>query len=126
MKWTDVLKRLDPVGQEDADIDNDGDEDDTDEYLLNRRKVISEKLDKSERLPMIKTEKYIGYVRFIKKVLKDEGGAAGRQAFIDAGKKFKGFDKKFFTAVLDDSLYHANPKFVKEHEDGDFILLEGL
>ena len=45
MKWTDVLKRLDPVGQEDADIDNDGDEDDTDEYLLNRRKVISEKLE---------------------------------------------------------------------------------
>ena len=36
MKWTDVLKRLDPVGQEDADIDNDGDEDDTDEYLLDR------------------------------------------------------------------------------------------
>ena len=28
---------------------------------------------KSKRLPMIKNEKYIGYVRFIKKVLKDEG-----------------------------------------------------
>lgn len=31
--------RLDPVGQEDKDIDNDGDHDKTDKYLLNRRKV---------------------------------------------------------------------------------------
>ena len=30
----------DPVGQEDKDIDNDGDHDKTDKYLLNRRKVI--------------------------------------------------------------------------------------
>jgi len=126
MKWTDILKRLDPVGQEDADIDNDGDEDDTDKYLLNRRKKVSEEIDKSELLPMIKTKKYHIYVRFIKKILKDEGGAAGMQAFIDAGEKLEGFDKRFFTAVLDDSLYHAKPMFVKEHENGDFILLEGL
>tara|TARA_A100001515_G_scaffold61767_1_gene48579 strand:- start:1456 stop:3249 length:1794 start_codon:yes stop_codon:yes gene_type:complete len=33
-------KKLDPVGQEDGDIDNDGDEDETDEYLANRRKKI--------------------------------------------------------------------------------------
>ena len=32
-------KGLDPVGQEDKDIDNDGDHDKTDKYLLNRRKV---------------------------------------------------------------------------------------
>ncbi len=31
--------KLDPVGQEDKDIDNDGDHDKTDKYLLNRRKV---------------------------------------------------------------------------------------
>ena len=33
-------KKLDPVGKEDKDIDNDGDEDSTDEYLLNRRKAV--------------------------------------------------------------------------------------
>jgi hypothetical protein len=33
--------KLDPVGQEDSDIDNDGDHDKTDKYLLNRRKVRS-------------------------------------------------------------------------------------
>lgn len=32
-------KGLDPVGKEDKDIDNDGDHDKTDKYLLNRRKV---------------------------------------------------------------------------------------
>ena len=36
----------DPVGQEDKDIDNDGDHDKTDKYLLNRRKVIGKAIDK--------------------------------------------------------------------------------
>ena len=30
-------EKLDPVGQEDGDIDNDGDKDSSDEYLANRR-----------------------------------------------------------------------------------------
>ena len=34
-------KKLDPVGKEDKDIDNDGDHDKSDKYLLNRRKVRS-------------------------------------------------------------------------------------
>lgn len=34
-------EKLDPVGKEDDDIDNDGDVDDSDEYLKNRRKTIS-------------------------------------------------------------------------------------
>lgn len=34
-------KKLDPVGQADADIDNDGDVDKSDKYLHNRRKAIS-------------------------------------------------------------------------------------
>ena len=34
-------KKLDPVGQEDKDIDNDGDHDKSDKYLLARRKKVS-------------------------------------------------------------------------------------
>lgn len=34
-------KKLDPVGKADADIDNDGDVDGSDEYLHNRRKKVS-------------------------------------------------------------------------------------
>lgn len=33
-------EKLDPVGKEDGDVDNDGDEDSTDDYLLNRREAI--------------------------------------------------------------------------------------
>jgi len=42
--------KLDPVGQADADIDNDGDVDKSDKYLHNRRKTIKKamKKDKSE------------------------------------------------------------------------------
>lgn len=40
-------KKLDPVGQADADIDNDGDVDKTDKYLHNRRKTIKKAIKKS-------------------------------------------------------------------------------
>ena len=41
-------KKLDPVGQADADIDNDGDVDSSDKYLKNRRKKISKAIKKDE------------------------------------------------------------------------------
>ena len=41
-------KKLDPVGQADADIDNDGDVDSSDKYLKNRRKKISQAIKKDE------------------------------------------------------------------------------
>ena len=34
-------KKLDPVGKEDKDVDNDGDHDKSDKYLLARRKKVS-------------------------------------------------------------------------------------
>ena len=37
---------LDPVGKEDGDIDNDGDQDDSDEYLAKRRKAIGKAIKK--------------------------------------------------------------------------------
>jgi hypothetical protein len=40
--WWNIIKNLDPVGEEDEDIDNDGDVDDSDDYLRNRRKTISD------------------------------------------------------------------------------------
>jgi len=44
--WQDVVekKRLDPVGKADADIDNDGDVDSSDEYLHKRRKAIKKSM----------------------------------------------------------------------------------
>lgn len=41
-------KKLDPVGKADKDIDNDGDVDDSDEYLHKKRKAISKAVAKDE------------------------------------------------------------------------------
>ena len=45
-KVVNEFKKLDPVGQEDKDINNDGKTDGTDKYLLNRRKAISKAIGK--------------------------------------------------------------------------------
>jgi len=47
IKLTDLIEKLDPVGQEDTDINNDGKKDKTDKYLLKRRKAISKKMRES-------------------------------------------------------------------------------
>ena len=46
----DVAEALDPVGKEDDDIDNDGDSDETDEYLKKRRETIGKAIDKDEEV----------------------------------------------------------------------------
>jgi hypothetical protein len=44
--------KLDPVGQEDSDIDNDGDTDKTDRYLLKRRAVRTRQINKNIKPPV--------------------------------------------------------------------------
>ena len=61
-------ERLDPVGKEDGDIDNDGDKDETDKYLANRRKAIAKAIADKEKTDtekdarkakgMVKEDKY--------------------------------------------------------------------
>jgi len=41
-------KKMDPVGKEDGDIDNDGDKDNSDEYLHKRRKAIKKAMAKEQ------------------------------------------------------------------------------
>jgi len=48
-KTVNAKIELDPVGKEDSDIDNDGDSDDTDEYLAKRRKAIKKTLSKNKK-----------------------------------------------------------------------------
>lgn len=50
-------KKLDAVGKEDGDIDNDGDKDKTDSYLLNRRKTVTKALGKKTHI----CAKLVGY-----------------------------------------------------------------
>ena len=44
--YKSIYEKMDPVGQEDGDIDNDGDEDSSDKYLAKRRKAIGKAMGK--------------------------------------------------------------------------------
>ena len=52
-----VGEGLDPVGKEDGDVDNDGDEDKTDKYILNRRKAIGKAIAKKKGKKKLKERK---------------------------------------------------------------------
>ncbi len=54
----DIEEGLDPVGKEDDDIDNDGDSDDTDDYLKKRRDAIGKAMKKEADDPSTKSLKY--------------------------------------------------------------------
>ena len=45
---SEIKEKLDPVGKEDGDIDNDGDEDSSDEYLKKRRDAIGKAIKKQK------------------------------------------------------------------------------
>ena len=47
-RYYDIDEALDPVGQEDDDVDNDGDVDDSDKYLKKRRDAISKNIKKED------------------------------------------------------------------------------
>ena len=61
-RYYDINEALDPVGKEDDDIDNDGDSDDTDDYLKNRRdaiaKAMKETYDNSKPTKRLKDIKF--------------------------------------------------------------------
>ena len=48
IKLIDLIEKLDPVGKEDTDINNDGKVDKTDKYLANRRKTIAKNLNEED------------------------------------------------------------------------------
>ena len=68
-RYYDIDEALDPVGKEDSDIDNDGDVDDSDEYLKKRRDAVSKAIKKES------------------KSLKDVGGVVGIPALGDMLKR---------------------------------------
>ena len=53
-------KKMDPVGQEDGDIDNDGDKDSSDKYLAKRRKAIGKAM-KEGKMSDEDIKKRVGY-----------------------------------------------------------------
>ncbi len=52
-----IMEKLDPVGKEDGDIDNDGDVDESDSYLEKRRKAIGKAIAKEKGKKTVKERK---------------------------------------------------------------------
>ena len=55
-------KKLDPIGQEDDDINNDGKVNSTDKYLANKRKAIAKAILKSKKTIKQKILKKVNYL----------------------------------------------------------------
>lgn len=77
---------------------------------------------KKAKIPAVRNAQYNTYVKFIKKILKDEGGATGMQNFIDAGNKFKGFKERTLKYVISDAIDHDG--WLVQHKNGDYYLKE--
>lgn len=69
-----VEEALDKVGKEDGDIDNDGDKDKTDEYLLKRRKAVSKALKEAGMTVNEYSDYYNDKLKFIPNVSTDIHG----------------------------------------------------
>lgn len=84
-------KKLDPVGKEDGDIDNDGDKDSSDEFLAKRRKAIAKNMKKEE----IETEGFIPINKEKQTKIDRQIGRAADKESIEQGKSKKyGRDEK--------------------------------
>ena len=65
-------KKLDPVGKEDGDVDNDGDKDSSDSYLMKRRAAIKKAM-KKEEVEKEENDNYVNaYLGELKKTSKEE------------------------------------------------------
>ena len=124
--------KLDPVGKEDGDVDNDGDEDSSDEYLANRRKKVGAAMKKEGKIPpqfAKKGEK--GDDDDEESDEKSEKPKKGENPFAKKGKKEveegklppalqKAIDKKKGKKVDDDE----DEKEVKESEESPYPTLD--
>ena len=91
-------KTLDPVGQEDGDIDNDGDEDESDSYLANRRKAIGKAMGKKDKQKKGKKEcdeQVEQYIDF----LVDEGYDCSELTWEDMCEEYESLDEGLRSAV---------------------------
>ena len=93
----DVFEKLDPVGKEDSDINNDGKVDKTDKYLANRRKAVS-KATKNEAVGGEMAEMLGAFLALVGagktaleavKILGDEHGDISISSIKDAIKQYK-------------------------------------
>ena len=78
-----ISEKMDPVGQEDGDIDNDGDKDSSDKYLAKRRKAIGKAMGKNGKKEKVE-ELYKGKHGQSEKDYQDSRSDAGKMVSGDS------------------------------------------
>lgn len=123
MKEEDELdeKKLDPVGKEDDDVDNDGDTDSSDKYLKNRRKKVSKSIKQDDEAEDDgKAE--ISKIESVKESIEDQLTAmfAEIAESIDLSEK-KDSHKKDATAPeeIDSKESPKSKEFIDQHKKSD-------
>ena len=102
--YSSIYEKMDAVGKEDGDIDNDGDKDSSDDYLANRRKAIGKSMGKKGKCEKCgkdpcecdKKEVEEGYKELPKNKMFRKAGNLGRDAIstpIDPEKRQKAYDR---------------------------------
>tara|TARA_B100001094_G_C18147469_1_gene781653 strand:+ start:30 stop:725 length:696 start_codon:yes stop_codon:yes gene_type:complete len=108
-KYYNIQEAMDAVGKEDGDIDNDGDEDESDEYLAKKRAAISKavknetKLTKiAEAAPKMRANKEANNIQSLMNSIANaqKGGGSGRY-----GKEFDKAKTKALRALKDMVMY---------------------
>ena len=107
---------LDPVGQEDGDVNNDGKKDKTDKYLMNRRKAVGKAIAKKKG-KSVNEQSYLDQLKASEKAMREEEKAAIRanaeknmQALDRAGGAIKAIQKLRGQAGVD---YENDPNMVQ-------------
>ena len=118
-------KKMDPVGQEDGDIDNDGDKDSSDEYLAKRRKAIGKAMKKDaggkepvDTKPKMDEEKIDEKLTPAQRDMRDAGRGkdAGAKSYV---KHQAGSDNPHKKGRMHkgDTQSHDNQRYVRKGED---------
>jgi len=104
-KYYNINEAMDAVGKEDGDVDNDGDEDESDEYLTKKRAAISKAI-KSESVdeaaPKMRKNKEAENLQKLMNLVANaqKGGGSGRY-----GKEFDKAKTKALRAMKDMVMY---------------------
>ena len=125
MKKLNIKEKMDPVGKEDGDIDNDGDKDSSDKYLAKKRKAISKAIDKNENLEEVNAkvimdkdtgnrdlQKLLKKHKLKMKTLQRNVNPGYDEVEISGDKREM---EKMMKTTGDDSMYKFNPR-TKEFE----------
>ena len=113
---SDNKEKMDPVGQEDSDVDNDGDSDSSDEYLKKRRGAIKEK---AKNFSEEDTADHAGCDSKKKNYKEDEDEAKHGEVSVPEGVDSAQFEAGFKDAV--DKFYAAAGEGADEvvHEEAE-------